>query len=228
MHQNVERQMSESIVLGILLMLAGGYLDAYSYLCRGEVFANAQTGNIVLFGISLAHGKWSVSLQYLFPIVVFAIGIYVAEKLKWKLKAMDNRIHWRQIILLIEIVILFFTAFLGASFNWLVNSMISFVCALQVESFRKICGNACATTMCTGNLRSAAELMCAYQRTGNRTLLRKSMMYYSLILVFILGALFGAIATKWLVYKAVWLALFPLITCLFIMFQEQDTFFQLF
>ena len=41
--------MSESLLLGALLAVAGGFFDAYTYLCRGGVFANAQTGNIVLF-----------------------------------------------------------------------------------------------------------------------------------------------------------------------------------
>ena len=44
-------QVSESIEVGILLALSGGLMDAYSYLLRGEVFANAQTGNIILLGI---------------------------------------------------------------------------------------------------------------------------------------------------------------------------------
>ena len=43
------KQTSESIELGILLALSGGFMDAYSYLARGQVFANAQTGNMLLF-----------------------------------------------------------------------------------------------------------------------------------------------------------------------------------
>lgn len=42
------KQMSESIKLGVILAIAGGFMDAYSYMCRGKVFANAQTGNILL------------------------------------------------------------------------------------------------------------------------------------------------------------------------------------
>ena len=37
------KQMSESIKLGVILAIAGGFMDAYSYMCRGKVFANAQT-----------------------------------------------------------------------------------------------------------------------------------------------------------------------------------------
>ena len=42
-------QMSESMLTAAFIILSGGLQDAYTYLCRGKVFANAQTGNIVLF-----------------------------------------------------------------------------------------------------------------------------------------------------------------------------------
>lgn len=34
-------------------------MDAYSYLYRGEVFANAQTGNILLLSVCLSQGRWA-------------------------------------------------------------------------------------------------------------------------------------------------------------------------
>lgn len=113
MKATVKQQMSESLPLGFLLMLAGGFLDAYSYLCRGEVFANAQTGNIVLLGISLAQGQWEKALQYFIPIGVFAFGILLAEKLRNSCQEKTN-LHWRQVILLLEIVMLTLTVFLAA------------------------------------------------------------------------------------------------------------------
>lgn len=38
-----------------LVTLAGGAVDAWVYLGHGHVFANAQSGNIVLMGIALAQ-----------------------------------------------------------------------------------------------------------------------------------------------------------------------------
>ncbi len=43
----MKKQMSDTIRVGLLLAIVGGFLDAYTYLCRGQVFANAQTGNMV-------------------------------------------------------------------------------------------------------------------------------------------------------------------------------------
>ena len=54
-------QRSESLEIGILLAISGGLMDAYSYLFRGEVFANAQTGNILLFSVNLAQGNWAIA-----------------------------------------------------------------------------------------------------------------------------------------------------------------------
>ena len=53
----MRKQMSESLPVGILLAASGGLMDAYSCLFRGEVFANAQTGNVLLFSIHLSKGS---------------------------------------------------------------------------------------------------------------------------------------------------------------------------
>ena len=72
-----ELQTSETLKIGILLALSGGFMDAYSYLCRGEVFANAQTGNMLLFGVHLSSGEWQEALRYAFPVLAFAAGIAI-------------------------------------------------------------------------------------------------------------------------------------------------------
>ena len=41
-------QMSEAFITALFLSVSGGLQDVYTYLYRGKVFANAQTGNIVL------------------------------------------------------------------------------------------------------------------------------------------------------------------------------------
>ncbi|MDT7647181.1 MAG: hypothetical protein QOC75_4181, partial [Pseudonocardiales bacterium] len=34
--------------VGALLVTSNGFVDAYTYLAHGGVFANAQTGNVIL------------------------------------------------------------------------------------------------------------------------------------------------------------------------------------
>ena len=63
----MSKQYSESLRIGILLALAGSFLDAYTYLCRGKVFANAQTGNMVMLGISFLEGNTTNVIKYIIP-----------------------------------------------------------------------------------------------------------------------------------------------------------------
>ena len=56
-------QMSEAFCTAMFLSLSGGLQDAYTYLFRGKVFANAQTGNIVLLSSNLMDGNWERVLK---------------------------------------------------------------------------------------------------------------------------------------------------------------------
>ena len=194
MKRSYHGQMSESFVVGILLCLCGGFQDAYTYVCRDKVFANAQTGNIVLLGNHLAQMDWSGAVRYAVPILAFTAGIFVAQKVHFHF-GKSEKIHWRQLVLLLEIVVLFAAGFFPTGMSLPANALISFSCAMQVDSFRKIRGNAMATTMCIGNLRSATDLWCAYTETKDKKTRQRSLQYYSFILVFAIGATLGGIVT---------------------------------
>jgi len=218
-------QMSESMRLGALLAVAGGFFDAYTYLCRGGVFANAQTGNIVLLGLELAEREWLRALAYLAPILAFALGVVVAEVVKRRGKARQAGgagMHWRQAIVLAEIVLLAVAAFLPQRMDMAVNILISFVCAMQVEAFRKVRGSAFATTMCTGNLRSGTEQLVIWRQTGDANAARKARHYYCIILFFILGAALGAVCTDALGERALLITCVPLLAVFGIMFIREE------
>ena len=215
------KQMSESLKIGVILALTGGFLDAYTFLVRGKVFANAQTGNIVLLGINLFQGEFKQALSYLVPIVAFIVGVFIAEFIKLKFKD-SEKLHWRQIIIFLEIFLLVLVAFMPQDLNDLANIVISFICAMQVESFRKINGIACATTMCTGNLRSGTELLFKYIKTKDSDLKQKSINYYGIDLTFILGAGLGSVFTNIFDEKAVLFCCIILGIGFIVMFLKED------
>lgn len=215
------KQMSESLKIGIILALTGGFLDAYTFLVRGKVFANAQTGNIVLLGTNLFQGEFKQALSYLVPIVAFIVGVFITEFIKLKFKE-NEKLHWRQIIIFIEIFLLALVAFMPQSLNNLANIIVSFICAMQVESFRKINGIACATTMCTGNLRSGTELLFKYIKTKEPDLKQKGLNYYGIDLIFVLGAGLGAIFTNMFDEKAVLFCCITLFIGFIVMFIKED------
>ena len=183
-------QRSESLGIGILLAISGGLMDAYSYLFRGEVFANAQTGNILLFSVNLAQGNWATALQYACPVTAFACGIALAAILRHRCPA-QRAIHWRQYCILFEVLVLFCVAWIPQSANLLANSLISLACGAQVESFRKIAGASVATTMCIGNLRLAIHDAIAYGFTGGLKEKASAQVSAAMIVSFAVGAILG-------------------------------------
>ena len=212
-------QMSEAFITALFLSVSGGLQDVYTYLYRGKVFANAQTGNIVLMAVKLFAGKWSEALRYLIPLCAFALGIFVAEFIRLKLKRMQW-LHWRQLVVLFEILMLFVVGFLPQELNLLANSLVSFSCAMQVQSFRKVNGYAFASTMCIGNLRSGTESLSIYLRDKRPEALRKALHYYGIICVFALGAGAGGICSLHIGLRAIWIS--SLLLCIaFSMMQKE-------
>lgn len=64
MQRKLHGQMSESFLIAGILSISGGLQDAYTYMYRGKVFANAQTGNIVLLAQNLVDRNWQAVLRY--------------------------------------------------------------------------------------------------------------------------------------------------------------------
>ncbi len=197
-------QPSESFTLGIILAIAGGFWDTYTYILRGGVFANAETGNIVLMGINLAERNFKQAFSYFIPIFAFACGVFIIGIIRRQFKKI-SAFHWRNIIITIEILIIFTVGFMPESLNHIVNVMVAFVCAMQVATFKKVRSCPCATTMCTGNLRSCTENLFGYINTKDKEYLKKAIVYFCVIIFFILGAILGAICSKSLGIKSIWI-----------------------
>ena len=176
-------QMSESFLTAVFLSLSGGLQDAYTYLFRGKVFANAQTGNIVLLSANIMDGQWDRVLHYLVPLCAFALGGLVAEKMRECFRDMQ-RLHWRQLVVLGEVLLLFVVGFLPQEQNLLANAIVSFSCAMQVQAFRKVNGYAFASTMCIGDLRSGVEAFCIWRKTHEPKAKDRMMRYFGIILLF--------------------------------------------
>lgn len=147
----------ESVRFGILLAIVGGFLDAYTFVGRGGVFANAQTGNIVLLGIYASKGYWRQAIVHIPPILACVIGVIVVESIK-KVSSRLFILDWGQAVLILEIIVLFIIGFIPNTVpNSIVTVAVSFVASIQVSSFRKLVDSPYTTTMSTGNLRSASQ-----------------------------------------------------------------------
>ena len=212
--------MSESLIVGLLLALAGGMLDAYSFINRGEVFATAETGNIVQLSVHLSMGEWASAFQYLLPILAFILGVVAAEAIRRRAEGRTGRLQWQQYLLLAECGVLAAVSLLPQGpLDPLANILISFTSAVQVDSFRKFRGCAGSTTMCTGNLRSGTELLFRFFALPDPQSGTKASVYYRLILCFVLGAVLCGRLSLLFGPRTVLAACVPLLAAFFLMFR---------
>ena len=213
-------QKSESFLLSALLSFSGGLQDAYTYNVRGRVFANAQTGNVVLMSQNLMCGEWVQSLYYLSPLLFFSLGVFVAERIENRFKGYKS-LHWRQIILFIEIAALALVGLLPTRFDMVANMLVSFSCAMQVQTFRKVQGYGYASTMCIGNLRSGAESLSQYFRSRDKMAMRKAITLFGIILFFAVGAGAGGILSGVFGIRTIWISVVILFIVTVIMMKEE-------
>ena len=214
-------QMSEAFCTAMFLSLSGGLQDVYTYLFRGKVFANAQTGNIVLMAVHAFAGEWGQVLHYLVPLCFFALGVFAAELMHQKLQNLQQ-LHWRQLVVLCEIVMLFVVGFFPQEWNLMANALVSFACAMQVQTFRKVNGYAFASTMCIGNLRSGMDSLCAWLVGGSTKAFGKALHYFAIIFLFALGAGLGSLALAPMGSRAIWLSCLLLFISFCLMFLKED------
>ncbi|WP_431837954.1 YoaK family protein [Cellulomonas sp. Y8] len=189
------RTRPEHPATGAALAVVGGFLDAYTFVAHGGVFANAQTGNVVFVAIHAAQGQWAQAAGYLPIIGAFVLGLVAAEWLAAhrRLPGLDDP---TRVVLLAEIAVLVAVAGLPRSVPTLVTTMaVAFVAALQVTTFRLVRDTTYSTTMTTGNLRTlvtaAYEWLSGYDRTQRVVAQRLAL----IVLAFAGGAGVGAVAS---------------------------------
>lgn len=197
---------SNSAILGALLAIVGGFLDTYTFITRDGVFANAQTGNVVLLAIKLASFDWRSSLLYIMPIVAFIAGVMVSEVVKIP-RLRKFLYSYRRSILLLECAVLFLVGLLPASVpNMVVTVLISFASSLQISTFNKLENWPYNSTMITGSLRTATQAAYSAFIEHNQDAMKQCKYFSANILAFLLGALIGTISTIYMGTTSIWVA----------------------
>lgn len=213
-----------SLELGVLLALAGGFQDAYSFIGLGGVFANAQTGNVVLLGVEAAREHWTDAARHLPSLLAFVLGVVVAETLARPRVAAALRRPARMALLL-EIVVLVIVGFLPRGVpDSLIVIMIAFTASVQVTTFRTLIIWPYNTAMVTGNLRTAAQAAYAAVADRDPDAVRKTRSFSIIIISFVIGAFAGGWLTLHVGRHAIWISAGVLVAalCLFVVDEHRE------
>jgi uncharacterized membrane protein YoaK (UPF0700 family) len=176
-----------------LATIAGGALDAWVYLAHGHVFANAQSGNIVLMGLALAQGDMQGVAARLPSLLAFIIGLLLSRAAGEALKRRGY--NSRTIRLVLECLLLL--ALAGVADRWsnqAVSACVGFIAAIHITSLSHIGRWSFNTGMTTGNLRAAATAA-TRAAFGASEEWPRALFMGALCVAFAAGAVAGAWAT---------------------------------
>ena len=185
------KQHSDSLIIAAILFFFGGFQNAYTYINCGKVFANLQTGNLVLMSINLADGNFPLVIRYLVPLTSFWLGCFVGSIVDVKCKQ-NFKIHWRTIVLFIELVCVIIAGLLPESYDLTSAAVITFNSALSLQGFKTVDNRTLPTTMMIGNMRKAIEYITRYALLHKKEDMKEFRIVFWLLIVFLLGAIVSA------------------------------------
>lgn len=195
------------------LIVIAGFYGAYTYLLRGNVFCNAQTGNVVLMGMALGAKKWGEALYYLIPISAYLMGAFVSELLPNPIKH-RLPIRWDTLLIAIEMLVVLGLGFVPESAPVQISQVaINFIASMQYNTFRQAEGVPMATTFATNHIRQigvglAKEVK--HLHTDDKTHREKLLQHFEMLMFFLSGSVIGTVLCNIFVGKAIWATLLPL------------------
>ena len=136
-----------------MLICIAGFFGSFTYLLRGNVFCNAQTGNVVLMGMALGTGDWKTGIYYLIPLFAYTLGAIFSELLPNPVKK-HLPIRWDTLLIGIEMLFVIFLGLLPESAPVQISQVaINFIASMQYNTFRQAEGLPMATTFATNHIR---------------------------------------------------------------------------
>lgn len=184
-----------AVMASAIATMAGGAIDAWVYLAHGNVFATAQSGNIVLMMASLAGGRSAEAATHLPSLLAFIAGVLASRLSADPLK--QHGWNSRNIRLGVECAMLVALAFAADRMpNGAVTACVGFIAGVQITSLSHIGSWSFNTGMTTGNLRSGMSAL-AKASTGSAKEWPRAGTMLLLCFAFAGGAAFGAWLTPW-------------------------------
>lgn len=186
---------ANSLPTAMALSTSAGYLDAFTYIGHGHVFASAMTGNMVLLGINLAALSRD-AVAYVYPVLAYIAGVIVAHIMMRE--RVRHHLHGRPhvVTLLLEIAVLLGVA-LGP-FRLADEALVSIITvstSMQNTSFRNIGTRTYNSVIMTGNLQALSNALAAGIWPLTPARLTEARDLGGVVIGFVGGAVVGALLT---------------------------------
>lgn len=205
-NNNLEYAPNERLWIFILLTISGGYIGGFTYFLRGQIFCNAQTGNLLLLALSLATWNTKLISYTLSSLLAYSSGIIIAEFLERRVNKISF-IKWHTYLIFFEILVIIGLGFVPETAPYEITQLfVNFITAMQFNTFRKAHGLGIATTFCTNHIRQVGSNFIKYLDTEEKYNLNVCLSHLSMIIAFFIGVFLAVVLAKIFLGKAIWLS----------------------
>ncbi len=194
----------ESFRTFIIMIAAGGFLGAYTYILKGGVFCNAQTANLVLLAVNFGKGNFYHALYYLIPIFAYFAGSALSEFLPKHV----NRLHvlrWDTLFVAFEMIAVFFIGLVPDDApNQICQIAVNFIASMQYNTFRQAYKVPMATTFCTNHIRQVGINFVKFLEKHDDESGRRLYMHFFMLCAFAAGGMFSSFLSGYFGGKTIW------------------------
>jgi uncharacterized membrane protein YoaK (UPF0700 family) len=204
-----------SLATGSVLMLATGFVDAYTFLQHGHVFAQAMTGNLVLVAIGAFEPSIVAFWRPLVPYAAFMVGVAVVWGWSRRRGTPAPQLATLGLLVGVLVVVGFFPA---GTLSVVVTAAIAFAAGMQIAAFRDVGRAAFTTTVMTTNSMKTVNAALTALTSADAEDRAVARSYATALGGFVAGAFLGAFLTTRYGERAAWVdaALFAVAAGLYI------------
>lgn len=178
--------------LALFLTFCAGYVDAYTFIVRGNTLVAGQTGNVVFLSVGLIQHNVSDASAKVMTLLAFMMGVLLLTIYKEKLRIVKKPILSVIPLAVLSLIIGFVPQTVE---NIYLVPPLAFCMGLVTTAFGEVSGIAYNNAFMTGNIKRTMLAFGDYFRTKHTPFLREALIFVSLLTSFVLGVVFSAYLT---------------------------------
>ena len=178
--------------LALFLTFCAGYVDAYTFIVRGNTLVSGQTGNVVFLSVGLIQQNVSDASAKVMTLLFFMMGVFFLTLYKEKLRIVKKPILSLIPLAVLSLIIGFVPQTVD---NIYLVPPLAFCMGLVTTAFGEVSGIAYNNAFMTGNIKRTMLAFGDYFRTKHTPFLREGLIFVSLLSSFVFGVVFSAYLT---------------------------------
>ena len=178
--------------LALFLTFCAGYVDAYTFIVRGNTLVAGQTGNVVFLSVGLIQHNVSDASAKVMTLLAFMMGVFLLTVYKEKLRIVKKPILSVIPLAVLSLIIGFVPQTVE---NIYLVPPLAFCMGLVTTAFGEVSGIAYNNAFMTGNIKRTMLAFGDYFRTKHTPFLREGLIFVSLLSSFVFGVVFSAYLT---------------------------------